>query len=160
MKRFLLLTALLSPIAVAACGQGDGKAASAASTVTVTDAICRPTPNGRQMTGCYLTLKASADDRLLSIASPAASRVEIHESKIESGMMMMTELRDGVALPAGQTVELKPGGNHVMLLGVADPLTTGETVSLTLTFATAAPVEVVAAVAQPAAGGEAHAAGH
>ena len=65
-------------------------------------------------------------------------------------MMMMHQLRDGLPLPAGQAVELKPGGNHIMLLAVAEPLKAGDTVALTLTFASATPVEVTAEVGQPA----------
>jgi copper(I)-binding protein len=160
MKRALLFAALLTPLLAAACDGGTDTRTGAnpdASVVTVTDALCRPTPNGRQMTGCYLTLTATGDDRLVSVSSPVASRIEIHESKIESGMMMMTELPGGLPLPAGQAVELKPGGNHIMLLGVATPLTAGATAPLTLTFANAAPVEVVARVAQPPVAGEASA---
>jgi copper(I)-binding protein len=119
------------------------------SAVTVADAVCRPTPVGRQMTGCYLTLKTGADDRLLSVATPVAERAQIHESKIESNMMMMHELKEGLPLPAGQTVELKPGGSHIMLLGVGTPLVAGQTVALTLTFASAPPVVVQAPVGQP-----------
>ncbi|GAA0647390.1 copper chaperone PCu(A)C [Brevundimonas lenta] len=147
MIRTLLPLAALSLLA--ACDAPEKAAPVSDITVTVTDALCRPTPVGRQMTGCYMTLTASGDDRLVSIASPVAGRIEIHESKIEGGMMMMTEMANGVPLPAGQAVELKPGGNHIMLLAVADPLTVGETVPLTLTFASAAPVEVAAPVAQP-----------
>lgn len=162
MKRILLLTALLAPGLLAGCDRAEKTTGlnPGASVVTVADALCRPTPNGRQMTGCYLTLTASGDDRLVSIASPLAGRIEIHESKIEGGMMMMTELREGLPLPAGQTVRLESGGNHIMLLGVSDPLTAGETVPLTLTFASAAPVEVVARVAQPPVGEEGVQAGH
>lgn len=123
--------------------------ADAQSAVAVTGAICRPTPVGRQTTGCYLTVTASADDRLLSVASPVAGRVQIHESKIESNMMMMHELKEGLPLPAGQAVELKPGGNHIMLLSVENPIAMGQTVPLTLTFASAPPVVVQAAVGQP-----------
>ncbi len=119
------------------------------NTVAVAGALCRPTPVGRQMTGCYLTLTSTADDRLVSVASPVAGRVEIHESKMESNMMMMRELKEGMPLPAGQAVELKPGGNHIMLLAVATPLTAGQTVPLTLNFASAPAVEVTAAVGQP-----------
>lgn len=117
--------------------------------IQVTDAVCRPTPNGRRATGCYLTLKASGADRLMTVASPLAGRVEIHESRIESNMMMMRELKEGVPLPAGRTVALKPGGDHIMLLAVKTPIADGQTVPLTLTFATAAPVEVQARVGQP-----------
>jgi len=139
-------------LALAACSPS-GSGSGPAPTVQVTGAICRPTPVGRQMTGCYLTLTAAADDRLTAAESPAANLVQIHESRIEGGMMMMRELRDGLALPAGQAVALEPGGNHLMLLGVKEPLVAGDTVALTLTFASSAPVEVTATVGQPAAAG-------
>jgi copper(I)-binding protein len=142
----LLALALLTLTACSPSGPGGGDAAA----VQVSGAICRPTPVGRQMTGCYLTLTAATADRLVSAASPGANLVQIHESRIESGMMMMQELRDGLPLPAGETVALAPGGNHLMLLGVKEPLVAGDTVTLTLTFETSPPVEVTATVGQPA----------
>ena len=142
----LLALALLSMAACSPSGSGAGDAA----TVQVSGAICRPTPVGRQMTGCYLTLTAATADRLVSVASPDANLVQIHESRIESGMMMMRELRDGLPLPAGETVALAPGGNHLMLLGVREPLVAGDTVALTLTFEASPAVEVTATVGQPA----------
>jgi copper(I)-binding protein len=102
------------------------------------------------MTGCYLTLTAATADRLVTASSPAANLVQIHESRIESGMMMMRELREGLTLPAGEAVALAPGGNHLMLLGVQEPLVAGDTVALTLTFENSAAVEVTARVDQPA----------
>ena len=144
----ILLPALL--VLLAACGPTP--APTPASTVTVTGAVCRPTPNGRQATGCYLTLTASVDDRLLSVTSTVGTRAQIHESRIESGMMMMRQLEAGLPLPAGESVQLAPGGNHIMLLGVGTPLRAGDTVPLTLTFTSAAPVEVTATVGQPAIG--------
>lgn len=135
---------------LAACSPGGKAASGSAADVQVADAMCRPTPNGRHTTGCYLTLTAPADDRLTAVSSPVAARVQVHESRMESNMMMMRELPDGLPLPAGQPVELKPGGNHLMLLGVAEPLKAGDSVPLTLTFASAPPVEITAAVGQPA----------
>ena len=143
---------ILASLVLAACtpgGGGDG-GETATRQVQVADALCRPTPVGRQATGCYLTLTAPTDDRLVSVSSPVAGRIEIHESRMESNMMMMRELKEGMALPAGQAVELKPGGNHIMLLAVTEPLKAGDSIPLTLTFATAQPVEVEAAVGQPA----------
>lgn len=152
MARAPLSIALLAIAAgLAACTSGEKAPSGAAGAVQVSEALCRPTPVGRQTTGCYLTLTAGADDRLLGAASAVAGRVQIHESRIESNMMMMRELKGGLPLPAGQAVELKPGGNHIMLLAVAEPLRIGDTVPLTLTFAEAPPVEVVARVGQPAA---------
>ena len=145
----ILAAALLALTACSPNASGSGAAAS----VQVSGAICRPTPVGRQTTGCYLTLTASAADTLMSVASPAANIGQIHESRIESNMMMMRELREGLPLPAGEAVALAPGGNHVMLLGVKEPLVAGGTVALVLTFANSDPVEVTATVGQPATTG-------
>jgi periplasmic copper chaperone A len=101
-----------------------------------------------------MTLTAAAADTLVSIATPAAALAQVHESRMESNMMMMRELEAGLPLPAREAVHLAPGGNHLMLMGVIEPLKTGDTVPLTLTFATAAPVEVTATVGRPAAGDE------
>jgi periplasmic copper chaperone A len=147
MTRAPLIAAVL--LTLAACSPG-GSGPAEPATVQVSDAICRPTPTGRQTTGCYLTLTSAGDDHLASVASPAANIVQIHESRIESNMMMMRELREGLPLPAGQAVALEPGGNHLMLLGVNEPLVAGDTVTLTLTFASSPPLEVTATVGQPA----------
>lgn len=159
MSRRLLVLVLIASTTAAACSPSGETAATgdaAAATVTVTDVLCRPTPNGRQVTGCYMTLTASAADTLVSVESPVAALAQIHESRMESNMMMMRELDAGLPLPAGEAVQLKPGGNHVMLMGVTEPLRAGQTVPLTLTFATAAPVEVVASVGQPPVADENH----
>jgi copper(I)-binding protein len=155
MTRALILATLLTLTGCSPSGSYDG---SDTPPVQVSGAVCRPTPVGRQTTGCYLTLTAATDDRLASAASPAANLVQIHESRIESGMMMMRELREGLPLPAGQAVALAPSGNHLMLLGVQEPLVAGDMIALTLTFANSGPVEVTATVGQPAAAEGDHAA--
>jgi copper(I)-binding protein len=142
----LLAIALLT---LAACSPGGGAGSGDPATVQAAEAICRPTPVGRQMTGCYLTLTTATADRLVSASSPDANMVQIHESRIEGGMMMMAELREGLPLPAGETVALEPGGNHLMLMGVKEPLTAGDTVALTLTFESSPPLEITATVGQP-----------
>jgi copper(I)-binding protein len=152
-----LPVALASFVLTACTPGGQARQDETAATVQVADALCRPTPVGRQTTGCYLTLTAGADDRLMSVTSPVAGRAQVHESRMESNMMMMHELKDGLPLPAGRAVELKPGGNHIMLLAVAEPLKAGDTVTLTLTFASAAPVEIAATVGQPALTDSGHA---
>lgn len=143
---------VLCTLTLAACGQpaSSGKT-GAVGPVVVAGAICRPTPTGRQVSGCYLTLTAPAADTLVSVASPVSALAQIHEMRLESNMMMMRELEAGLPLPAGEAVALAPGGNHIMLMGVTEPLKTGDTVPLTLTFANAAPVEVTATVGQPPA---------
>ena len=146
MKRLLIPAALLT---LTACNPA--AAPEAPAVVTTTDALCRPTPNGRPMTGCYLSLTASRDDRLIGVSSPVAGEGQIHEMKVTDGMMSMAELEDGLVLPAGEAVALQPGGNHIMLLALKQPLAEGEQVSLTLTFEHAPPMGIRAIVGQPPA---------
>lgn len=146
------LLAALPLLALTACGQPADKAAETAAapgTVTVADAWCRPTPNGAKVGGCYVTLTAGSDDRLLSVSTALADSAQIHEMKMENGVMSMGELKDGLPLPAGQKVELKPGSTHVMLMGLRDPLVDGGVASFTLTFEKAPAIGVHAAIKQP-----------
>lgn len=149
MKRLILPAALLM---LAACDRGP--APEALAVVATSDALCRPTPNGRDATGCYLTLTASRDDRLVSVSSPLAGEGQIHEMKVADGMMSMAELKDGLPLPAGESVSLRPGGNHIMLIGLKQPLVAGDQVSLTLTFEHAPTMGIRAVVGQPPAAGQ------
>lgn len=132
-------------LGVAACQD------AAAPSVEVSDAVCRPTPNGRDLTGCYMTLTATTDDRLISVSTPAAAMAEIHEMSTEGGIMTMGEMAGGLPLPAGQAVSLQPGGNHLMLIQVTAPLADGDTVDLTLTFDQAESVIVTARIGNPTA---------
>ena len=120
-----------------------------APVVEVSDALCRPTPNGRDLTGCYMTLTATTDDRLVSASTPAAAEAQIHSVSTEGGVMTMAEMPDGMPLPARTPAQLAPGGNHIMLLGVTSPLKPGDTVDLVLTFEHASPVTVTAQVGTP-----------
>jgi periplasmic copper chaperone A len=130
---------------LAACGSPAPP--PAASRVEAADAWCRATPNGARTGGCFVTLTAvGGDDRLVSVSTDRAATAQIHEMSMEGGMMRMAELPDGLALPVGQAQALKPGGDHIMLIGLAGPLVAGETVSLTLTFAHAPQVGVQAEV--------------
>lgn len=147
MIRTLIPAAAL--LTLAACSQ-PAPAPQGPAVVAVTDALCRPTPNGRDTTACYAVLTASTDDRLVSVASPIAGKGEVHEMKTENEVMSMAELKDGLPLPAGQAVTLAPGGTHIMLFELATPLAVGDTMSLTLTFEHAEPLGVRATVGQPA----------
>jgi len=108
-------------------------AQSAAAQVSVTDAWVRGTVAGQKATGAFMQLKSPADTALVDAASPVAKIVEIHEMKVEGGMMKMRAI-DKLSLPAGKAVELKPGGYHVMLMDLVQPLKEGDTVPLKLTF--------------------------
>lgn len=131
-------------LTVAACQN------ATAPSVEVSDAVCRPTPNGRDLTGCYMTLTATTDDRLVSVSTDAAGKAEIHEMSTEGGVMTMSEMAGGLPLPAGEATALQPGGNHLMLMQVAAPLAEGDTVELALTFEDAAPITISARVGNPA----------
>jgi copper(I)-binding protein len=101
--------------------------------VDVTNAWVRATVPGQPVAGAYLDLRASSRLKLVGASSPVAGRGEIHEMKDEDGMMKMRAV-EAVDLPAGKTVSLAPGGLHVMLFGLAEPLAEGRKVALTLRF--------------------------
>ncbi|WP_310644772.1 copper chaperone PCu(A)C [Limnohabitans sp.] len=110
-------------------------AASAfAQNVTVTDAWARATVTGQKATGAFMTLKAKDNAKLVGVSSPAAGVAEIHEMKMDKDVMKMAALPNGLDLPAGKAVALKPGSFHVMLMDLKAPLAKDSTVPLTLTF--------------------------
>jgi copper(I)-binding protein/uncharacterized protein YcnI len=109
----------------------------------------RATPPGAQTAAAYLTIVNHGTDAdvLVGASSPQAERVEFHLTTNDSGIMKMRPATDGVAVPAGGTVELRPdGGYHVMLSGLKAPLRSGTMLPVTLRFAKAGSIEVVFAV--------------
>jgi periplasmic copper chaperone A len=106
-------------------------AAPAVAQTTVKDAWVRGTVPAQKATGAFMQITSAQGGKLVSAASPIAGTVEIHEMKMEGGVMKMGPV-PGLALPAGQAVELKPGGYHVMLMDLKQPVKAGETVPLTL----------------------------
>lgn len=89
-----------------------------------------------------ITNETSHDDRLVEVRTDAAARAMLHASEITDGIARMTPLKDGIPVPAGQTVILERGGMHVMLMGLTAPLVDGAAVPLTLVFATAGEIPV------------------
>ena len=104
----------------------------ATAAVTATDAWVRGTVPAQKTTGAFLTLESSEDAKVIGVTSPAAKSVEIHESGMDHGTMHM-EAVDFLTLPAGKRIELKPGGYHVMLVGLTRALAAGDVVPLTFT---------------------------
>lgn len=100
--------------------------------VTVKDPWVRGTVAQQKASGAFMMLQSATDARLVSAASPVAGVVEIHEMRMEGDVMRMRAVT-GLDLPAGSTVELKPGGYHVMLMDLKKPLQDGDMVPLTLT---------------------------
>jgi copper(I)-binding protein len=100
---------------------------------TVTDPWVRGTVAQQTATGLFAKITSAAGGQLVSASSPVAGIVEIHEMSMDGNTMRMRALKDGLPLPAGQTVELKPGGFHVMLLDLKQSLKAGDMVPVTLT---------------------------
>jgi copper(I)-binding protein len=134
-------------------GLSAASSVQAAQAVQVTGVWCRAAPLGALAGGCYATLTASADDRILSVSTPAADHGEVHTMSMTDGVMRMRQLVDGLALPAGVAVALKPGAEHLMIIGPKQQLKAGGVLPMTLRFAKAPPVTIQAPirVAPPAA---------
>ena len=99
----------------------------------VSDAWVKSTVPGGTVSAAYLQINSRTSLRLVKVASPVAGIVEIHEMKMNAGVMEMKAL-DAIDVPAGKSVELKPGGMHIMLMKVAKPINKGDKVPLVLTF--------------------------
>lgn len=120
---------------------------STSASMTVADAWARPAASGAE-TAAYLiiTNPSTAEDALLSVSSPDASMAGLHRTSTDaSGMTGMAPVPE-IAVPAGGTVTLAPGGFHVMLMGLGRDLTVGGTLDLKLVFRNAGPMTVQAAV--------------
>lgn len=134
--RFAL--ALIATLCVGACSSPETGPA-----MRVDDAWSRPTMPGMSMGVAYFTLTngTDADDELIAASTPLAARVEMHETAMEEGMARMRPLTE-IVVPARGRVEVKPGGIHLMLVDLAQPLPEGSRVPMTLEFRNAGKVAV------------------
>lgn len=106
-------------------------ATAAFAQTTVSDAWIRGTVAEQKATGMFAKVTSTAGGKLVAASSPVAGVVEIHEMAMEGNVMKMRAI-PGLDLPAGKAVELKPGGYHVMMMALKQPLKAGETVPVTL----------------------------
>lgn len=113
---------------------------SAWAQVKIDNAWVRATVQGQKATGAFMQLTALQATKLVAVSTPAAGVAEIHEMKIDGGVMKMRAVAT-LDLPASQSVELKPGGYHLMLMDLKAPLVKDGSVALTLTFRDAKGVE-------------------
>jgi periplasmic copper chaperone A len=114
--------------------------------IEVADAWARPTIGQGRATAAYMTIanKGDADDILKSAHTPKAKAVEMHQTNMTAeGVMQMRKVEGGLAIEAGASVVLGPGGTHLMVLGLEDALEAGENLMLTLEFAHAGAVDVL-----------------
>jgi hypothetical protein len=104
----------------------------------------RATPGGAKIAGGYLkiTNNGKSPDRLIGAATAGADRVEIHEMSMTGGVMKMRPLADGLTIKPGETVELKPGGFHMMFMDIKQPFKQGDTLKATLMFEKAGKLDV------------------
>ena len=137
---------LLLPLAPTACLAADLAAGSQAPGLVAENAWIRAAP-GSQSAAAYLTLRnvSSAAVTITAVSSPAASHVMVHESTVQAGQSRMRP-RPQLVVAAGQTVEFRPGGLHVMLEGLSQPLTVGQSVPLIVTSADGSSLRVMASV--------------
>lgn len=147
------------------CGDDSSSTADESTTTTAAEAAAikvegqwaRTSPANAEHGAAYMMITAAEDDMLTSASVDAsvAGKVEIHETVPADGATGMTGATgmsgmgamtmrpvDGIELPAGESVELKPGGYHVMLLDLAEPLKAGDTIEVTLTFEKADPMTI------------------
>ena len=111
----------------------------------------RATAPGMKATGGYLTITnhGKADDALISASADFAGRVELHEMLMDGDVMKMRERKAGIAVPAGSTVMLKPGGLHLMLMGLKQTLQGGQKLEVELNFASGRTLRLPAHVKRP-----------
>lgn len=140
-KWLAVAAALITVGAVAALAR------AAEPEIGLSDAWARPTLGAGRTTAAYVTITnvGTNADRLTAADTPGAGSVEIHTAGMEEGVMRMRRL-EGLDIPAGETVTMAPGGYHIMIIDIEEPIEVGTTVPLTLTFETSGSVTIDAPV--------------
>lgn len=143
MRLSLVAAVCCLPLAVSA-----GSHEFTSNGVTVSHPWVRATPGGATVGAAYLEIGADANttDKLVGVSSPVAEKGEIHTHVHDGDVVRMRKVKGGLDIAAGKSVILKPSGDHIMLMGLKQPLKEGETVTLTLQFEKAGPIEVEASV--------------
>jgi len=111
--------------------------------IKIENAYTRATAPGQQVAGGFMKIenKGNVADQLVSASSPAAGEVQLHEMAMDGNVMKMRQVKD-IAIPAGGSVELKPGGYHLMFMNLKGPFAAGQTVPVKLKFVKAGELEV------------------
>lgn len=130
-----MASAIATPVFAADTRAGD---------IVLSHAWSRATPSGAKVAGGYLRIenKGTQPDKLIGGSVDVATTVEVHEMAVNNGVMTMRPLTDGLAIAPGQSVELKPGGYHLMLMGLKGPVNKGDKLTVTLEFQKAGKVAV------------------
>ncbi len=133
---------------------GMGAASAQTGQLTVDNAWARATPGKSETGAAYVTIRSPTADRLVAASTPVAKTAELHTMSM-SGMVMKMRPVVGIDIPAGQPVNLAPGGIHIMLMELTQPLKAGQSFPLTLTFDKAGTRTVDVAVQKVGAAGPA-----
>ena len=140
----ILAAATFVPLAATPASAHDYEAGS----LRIAHPWARATPPRAGVAGAYMVIENTGNeaDRLLGGTTDAAEKVQVHSMTMDGGIMKMRQLKDGLTIPAGETVTLAPGGYHLMLINPVAPLKEGASVPATLTFEKAGAVKVELAV--------------
>lgn len=127
----------------------------AAGALRITHPWSRPTPPSAPTAVGYLSIANTAKtaDRLVSGSTPAADKLELHTMSMAGGVMVMRPVPGGLAIPAGASLDLTPGGYHLMLIGPKQPFKPGARIPVTLVFEHAGTIRIELDVEPPTAGG-------
>ena len=148
----VLAAAAAAALSLAGCGSTDAATGSAASSsglardaVTIDDAWVKAAAGGMSAAFGRLSNSGPTDITIVTATSPAATVLELHETvEDESGEMVMRAKDGGFTIPAGGELTLEPGGNHIMLMDLVDPVVAGDEVTLVLTFSDDSTYELTA----------------
>jgi periplasmic copper chaperone A len=139
LNRFILSAAILWNVSVMAAAQQ-----FRADSIIIKQPWIRATPGGAKVAGAYMTIinTGSESDRLIGVVLPQAGSASVHEMKMDGNVMQMREIRGGLEIKPGQTVEFSPSGYHVMFTELHEPLKQGDTVKGQLRFEKAGSVDI------------------
>jgi copper(I)-binding protein len=143
-RSFRRLVPLVAVLALAGCGS-----AASSGAATISDAWARPAAAGG-MSAAYFTITntSTTADALLSVSSPSAAMVQLHETSVDAAGVAAMHPVARVAVQAGGSVAFKPGSYHLMLMGLTSELSAGKTIQLDLVFEHAGKVVVQAEIRQ------------
>jgi periplasmic copper chaperone A len=144
LRRHCLISPLITVIALGALAVGAAAEDYTVGSIQVASPWTRATPKGSMIAGAYMKIsnKGTAADKLVGGSTTVATRFEVHRMSMENGVMTMRPVEGGLEIKPGETVELKPGSFHVMLMGLKQPLVKGQQVRGTLQFEKAGPVDI------------------
>lgn len=136
----LVRLTVVSAVLLAACSGGGGDS----SEITIVDAWARNSPMSAGMGAAYMLATSSSNDAIVgaSVDSSVATSAEIHETSVAADGTASTSVVMRIPLPAGETVEIRPGGYQVLLVGLVSPLRAGDTITVTLRLESGSTLEV------------------